>query len=135
MNEEEIKRKLSKEEYEVLRKGGTEAPYTGVYVDERGEGQYKCKVCGQVLFDHVSKLDSHSGPVGLRGWPSFSEAVPGSVVFRPDASAGMERTEVVCSKCSSHLGHIFEDDHSSTGKHYCINSVCLDFHKDADKKE
>lgn len=133
MNEEEIKNKLSEEEYEVLRMKGTEAPFTGKYVDENSAGIYKCKVCGQVLFDHTAKMNSHEGPVGLQGWPSFSEAVPGSIEYRPDDSHGMQRTEVVCSNCKSHLGHLFDDDHSATGKHLCINSVCLDLEKKDEK--
>jgi len=112
--------------YHVARNKGTEMPFTGKYVDEKREGMYKCAVCGQVLFHSDAKMNSHSGPSGLQGWPSFDQAIPGSIEYREDDSAGMHRTEVVCSNCKAHLGHLFDDESSPTGKHLCINSVCLD---------
>ncbi len=115
--------------YHVARLGGTEKPWSGEYFDMHESGMYDCKVCGQRLFVSNTKLDSHVGPTGLQGWPAFEDAIPGSVEFKDDESIGMHRTEVLCSRCKSHLGHIFEDD-TSTGKHYCINSVCLDFKKE-----
>lgn len=127
MNEEEIKKKLSEEEYKVLREGNTEAPFTGSYLYEKSSGTYNCKVCGNPLFSSDAKYDSDIP--GLAGWPSFNEAIPGSIEYVPDDSYGMHRTEIVCSKCKSHLGHIFDDTQSVTGKHYCLNSVCLDLEK------
>ena len=123
MNEEEIKAKLTLEEYKVLREKATEAPGTGKYLNEKREGMYKCKVCGQTLFDSGTKFDSGTG------WPSFEDAIPGAVEYVADDSHGMERTEVVCSHCKSHLGHVFEYGQGyKTKKHYCINSVCLDLY-------
>jgi peptide-methionine (R)-S-oxide reductase len=123
MNEDEIKNKLTEEEYRVLREKGTEAPFSGVYVNEKSEGVYKCKVCSNPLFKSDTKFDSGTG------WPSFDEALPNAVEFIEDNSHFMRRTEVVCSVCKSHLGHIFEDGPTETGKRYCMNSVCLDLEK------
>ncbi len=81
---------------------------------------YKCKVCGQNLFSSESKFDSGTG------WPSFDQALPGSVIETPDYTAGMQRVEITCSKCGSHLGHVFNDGPTDTGMRYCLNSVCLD---------
>jgi peptide-methionine (R)-S-oxide reductase len=119
MIEEEIKQKLTKEEYAVLREKGTEAPFSGEYVDEKRKGVYTCKVCDNPLFSSDTKFDSGTG------WPSFDKALPGAVVFRDDSSYGMTRTEVTCAKCGSHLGHIFPDGPTKTGERYCMNSVCL----------
>lgn len=120
MNEEEIKNKLTEEEYKVLREKNTEAPFSGEYIDMKEEGVYKCKVCGNKLFNSDTKFDSGSG------WPSFYDALPGSVSFNDDESGGMKRTEVVCSKCNSHLGHVFDDGpQDKTGKRYCVNSISL----------
>ena len=125
--EEEIKTRLSPEEYAVLREKGTEAPYSGKFYKEEAAGMYTCKVCGSQLFASGAKY--HSDAAGLQGWPSFDEALPGSIEFVEDNSMGMHRTEVVCTHCKSHLGHIFDDAEAKTGKHYCINSVCLDLQK------
>lgn len=123
IDENELKGRLTEEEYKVLREKGTEAPFSGKYVNEKSEGMYKCKVCGNPLFDSNAKFDSGTG------WPSFDSAIEGSVEFVDDNSLGMVRTEVVCAKCKSHLGHIFNDGPTDTGKRYCMNSVCLDLDK------
>jgi len=112
---------LTEEQYKVLREKGTEAPFTGELLHEKRSGMYKCVVCGNKLFASDTKFDSGTG------WPSFDEALSGSVNLIHDESHGMSRTEVVCSKCNSHLGHIFEDGPTPTGKRFCMNSVCLDF--------
>jgi peptide-methionine (R)-S-oxide reductase len=120
MNEEEIKKKLTPEEYEVLRKKGTEAPFSGSLLHEKRNGMYACKVCGTELFSSDAKFDSGTG------WPSFDQALPGAVKLITDNAHGMSRTEVVCAICGSHLGHVFDDGPTETGKRYCLNSVCLD---------
>ena len=120
MNEEEIKKKLTPEEYKVLREKGTEAPFSGSLVHETRDGMYACKVCGTPLFSSKAKFDSGTG------WPSFDEALPGTIQYVEDNSHGMMRTEIVCVKCGSHLGHVFDDGPTKTGKRYCLNSVCLD---------
>lgn len=120
MNEEELKQKLTQEEYKVLREKGTEAPFSGKYVNTKEAGMYTCKVCGHELFSSEAKFDSGTG------WPSFTEpANLENVVLEEDDSHGMHRTEVKCKNCGSHLGHVFEDG-PGAGKRYCINSVCLD---------
>ncbi len=106
-----------------MREKGTEAPFTGKYVHEKGSGTYMCAACGNPLFSSDTKFDSGTG------WPSFDEALPGAVKFQKDLSGGMERTEVVCAKCGSHLGHLFDDGPTKTGKRYCMNSVCLNLKK------
>jgi peptide-methionine (R)-S-oxide reductase len=126
LSEDDFKKKLTKEQYKVLRQKGTEAPFSGEHYQNDKDGKYSCVACGQLLFTHKEKYDSDIP--GLAGWPSFSEATSSeNVEFLPDDSMGMVRTEVVCKNCKSHLGHIFDDGGSNTGKHYCINSVCLDF--------
>ena len=118
--EEELKKRLTPQEYAVLREKGTEAPFSGEYVHTKEDGTYRCKVCGNPLFSSDTKFDSGTG------WPSFDEALPGAVRLVQDDSHGMHRTEVVCAKCGSHLGHIFDDGPTKTGKRYCMHSVCLD---------
>jgi peptide-methionine (R)-S-oxide reductase len=120
INEEELKKKLTDEEYKVLREKGTEAPFSGKLLHDDRDGMYKCKVCGQDLFSSDAKFDSGTG------WPSFDQALPGSVIETPDYTGGMQRVEITCSKCGSHLGHVFNDGPTDTGMRYCLNSVCLD---------
>jgi peptide-methionine (R)-S-oxide reductase len=126
--DEEWKKKLTPEQYHVLREKGTEIPGTGTLLRNEETGEYKCAACGNMVFKSGAKYESTTP--GLIGWPSFSEAASqGAVELRPDNSAGMHRTEVVCGNCGSHLGHLFDDPSSPNGQHYCINSVALDFDK------
>jgi peptide-methionine (R)-S-oxide reductase len=123
LNEEEWKRKLTPEQYRILRQQGTEAPFTGELLHEKGSGMYKCAACGADLFLGEHKFDSGTG------WPSFYDiAKSDAVKLEDDDSLGMRRVEVLCANCGSHLGHVFEDGpKDKTGKRYCINSVCLAF--------
>ncbi len=124
IDEQELKTRLTPEQYHVLREGGTEAPGSSPLLHEKGPGMFNCAVCSQQLFSSDAKFDSSID--SLNGWPSFDQAIPGSVELKPDDSYGMRRTEVVCSRCGSHLGHVFDDDpDSTTGKHFCINGACL----------
>ncbi len=122
----EWREQLTPEQFAVTRQAGTERPFSGDYVYHKGDGVYCCVACGQALFSSDTKFDSGSG------WPSFWDVVErGNVELHQDTQYGMVRTEVVCSRCDSHLGHVFEDGpRDKTGLRYCINSLALDFQED-----
>lgn len=125
-NEQEWKRKLTPLQYDVLRRKGTERPFTGRYYRFDEDGTYSCAACGNPIFMSQDKFDSGCG------WPSFDKAIPGHVKFTPDFSHGMERIEVTCARCGSHLGHVFEDGPTETGDRFCINSAAMDFTPEKD---
>lgn len=122
-NDSEWKQKLTPEQYRVLREKGTETPFSGEYDSVFDPGTYSCAACGSKLFSSEQKFDAHCG------WPSFYDAIPGSVVFTSDDSLGMARTEVTCAHCGGHLGHVFEGEgyDTPTDQRYCINSLSLKF--------
>jgi peptide-methionine (R)-S-oxide reductase len=127
-SDEEWRDQLTPQQYEVLRRAGTEPAFSGAYTYSKESGMYRCAACGADLFGSDTKFDSGTG------WPSFTEpANAESVELREDRSHGMVRTEVLCRRCGSHLGHVFDDGPGPTGQRWCINSLALDL--DADESD
>lgn len=124
MNKDELKQKLTPEQYRITQEKGTEMPFTGEYVDNHEKGIYKCVVCGTQLFMSNAKFDSDTG------WPSFDEpANKEHIELHEDNSHGMQRIEVTCKNCGAHLGHLFPDGPTKSGQRFCINSCSLNFEK------
>lgn len=122
--DEEWKKVLSPEQYEVLREKGTEMPYSGKYYLHKEKGTYVCAACGAELFKSDTKFDAGCG------WPSFFDAIDSTrITYTKDMSHGMVRTEITCTKCGGHLGHVFDDGPAPTGTRYCVNSLSIEFKK------
>ena len=119
--EAEWRAALTPEQYHVLREKGTERPFTGILTENHETGEYHCAACGAMLFMSGAKFDSGCG------WPSFDACEPGTIIERKDKSLFRTRTEILCSKCGGHLGHVFDDGPTATGLRYCVNSLAIDF--------
>ena len=119
-DEEAWRKHLTPEQYRVLRQKGTEPPFSGEYLHVESDGTFTCAACGNSLFASDAKFNSGCG------WPSFDQALPGAVEYHTDTSHGMIRTEITCARCGSHLGHVFDDGPTESGKRYCVNSISLD---------
>lgn len=119
--EAEWREKLSEEQYKVLRQKGTEPPHSGKYNLHFQNGEYHCAACGAKLFESDQKFESNCG------WPSFDDAIKGSIEYVQDRTHGMLRTEILCANCGSHLGHVFDDGPTQTGQRYCVNSASIEF--------
>lgn len=122
-SEEEWKKELSEEQYRVLRQKGTEAPHSGKYNLHFESGEYQCAACKSKLFESNQKFESNCG------WPSFDDAIEGTIEYVQDRTFGMLRTEILCANCGSHLGHVFDDGPTPTGQRFCVNSASIDFNK------
>ncbi len=123
-SEDEWKEALGLEKYKILRQKGTEFPHSGQYNLTFDKGTYCCGACGEPLFKSESKFISGCG------WPSFDEAIPGKIEYLKDTTFGMIRTEILCTNCGSHLGHVFDDGPTETGQRYCVNSLSIDLKKE-----
>lgn len=121
MTEKDWEEKLTPEQFYILRQKGTERPFTGTYNTHYEDGVYSCAACGNDLYASDTKFDSGCG------WPSFDDEIPGAIERKRDRTLGMLRTEIMCSNCGSHLGHVFDDGPTSTGIRHCVNSISLEF--------
>jgi peptide-methionine (R)-S-oxide reductase len=123
LSDQEWRERLSDEEFHILREKGTEPPHSGKYNGHFEDGKYRCNGCGTLLFDSKSKFKSNCG------WPSFDSSVEGAIEYKKDTTFGMIRIEILCSNCGGHIGHIFDDGPTDTGKRYCVNSLSINFEK------
>lgn len=126
--EAEWREELSDEAFRILREKGTEPPFSGKYNTHFEAGKYHCKACDALLFDSKSKFESNCG------WPSFDSSVEGAIEYKKDVSFGMQRIEILCSNCGGHIGHIFDDGPTDTGKRYCVNSISINHKNENDEK-
>lgn len=127
LNEAELRRRLSPQQYAVLRQKATEPPFSGKYLHTADDGTFVCAACGNRIFESSAKFASGCG------WPSFDRAIPGSTRLAPDFNHGLHRTEVTCARCGSHLGHLFDDGPGDTGMRFCINAAAMDFNARPEK--
>ncbi|NJY63218.1 peptide-methionine (R)-S-oxide reductase MsrB [Salinimicrobium sp. CDJ15-81-2] len=128
-SESEWRKELSEEQYRVLREKGTEAPHSGKYNLHFQDGEYHCAACHAKLFESNQKFESNCG------WPSFDDAIEGTIEYVQDRSFGMIRTEILCANCGSHLGHVFDDGPTDTGQRYCVNSASIEFESNSKSKQ